>query len=68
MNELDNQINTFEKLLKPIEVANFLNISRAYAYQLLKKGEIPTVHIGNAIRVRPDDLQRYIIENLISSY
>ncbi|NPV76304.1 MAG: helix-turn-helix domain-containing protein [Anaerolineae bacterium] len=40
-----------------------LNISRAFAYQLMRQGEIPTVRIGNAVRVRKEDLLVYIDQN-----
>jgi excisionase family DNA binding protein len=51
---------TTPKLLKAIEVADLLNISRAFAYQLMQRGEIRTVAIGGARRVRPEDLKEYI--------
>lgn len=41
-------------LLKGNDVARMLNISRAFAYQLMRQGEIPTVRIGNAVRVRKE--------------
>lgn len=53
-----------EKLLKANEVAEILNISRALAYKLMNQGEIVTVKIGTARRVRPQDLQAYIETNL----
>jgi excisionase family DNA binding protein len=61
-----NTTTTFncERLLKPNEVADFLNISRSFAYQLLQSGEIPVVRLGKACRVRPKDLQAYVEQNL----
>lgn len=53
-----------EPLLKATEVAKILNVSRAYAYQLMHRREIPTVKIGGARRVRLEDLKRYIRENI----
>jgi excisionase family DNA binding protein len=50
-------------LLKGNDVARVLNISRAFAYQLMRQGEIPTVRIGNAVRVRREDLLAYIDHN-----
>ena len=50
-------------LLKGNDVARMLNISRAFAYQLMRQGEIPTVRIGNAVRVRREDLLAYIDQN-----
>jgi putative molybdopterin biosynthesis protein len=49
-----------ERLLKPNEVAEILQVSKAFAYALLKRGEIPVVRIGNLVRVRREDLDEYI--------
>jgi excisionase family DNA binding protein len=58
------QDNTNEiRLLKGNEVAGMLNISRAFAYQLMRQGKIPTVKIGSAVRVRKEDLLAYIDHN-----
>jgi excisionase family DNA binding protein len=51
-------------LLRATEVARILNVSRAMAYQLMQRGEIRTVRIGAARRVRREDLFQYIQENL----
>ena len=47
-------------LLKATEVAERLNISRSLVYQLIQAGEIPTIRIGRAVRVLPEDLEEYI--------
>jgi len=62
-----NKFPTEDKLLKAIEVAKILNISRAMAYRLMQTRQIPTVRIGSARRVRPADLQIYIKTNLVSA-
>jgi excisionase family DNA binding protein len=49
-----------ERLLTAVEVANVLNISRAFAYQLMQRGKIRTVYIEGARRVRPEDLRLFI--------
>ncbi len=49
-----------KRLLKAREVAEILNISRAYAYQLISRGELRSVTIGTARRVRPVDLESFI--------
>ena len=61
-----NQVNTPHsyRLLKPGEIATTLNISRSFAYHLLQTGAIPVVRLGKAVRVRPQDLERYIEKNL----
>jgi excisionase family DNA binding protein len=55
---------TQTQLLKVPYVADILNCSKAYIYKLVKQGEIPSVQIGTAVRIRPQDLERYIRENL----
>ena len=64
MNEELLDLDFIEKLLKAAEVAELLNISRAFAYQLMNRGELKTVAIGGVRRVRPEDLRRYIEENI----
>jgi excisionase family DNA binding protein len=51
-----------ERLLKPAEIAEILQVSRALAYSLLQRGEIPAVRIGSVVRVRRIDLEPYINE------
>ena len=45
------------RLLKSEEVAEILQVSKAHAYVLMKRGEIPTVRIGKIVRVRLEDLE-----------
>ena len=40
-----------ERLLKSDEVAEILQVSRAKAYSLLQRGEIPRIRIGSLVRV-----------------
>ena len=49
-----------EKLLKPSEVAEYLNISRAMSYRLLQSGKIPVIRINRTVRVKPSDLHGFI--------
>ena len=53
-----------DRLLTAGDVASRLNISRSQAYQLLRKGDIPCVRMGRTIRVRPADLEAYILQNV----
>ena len=61
----DDQENVLKisPLLKAKDVAEILKISRAMAYNLMLRGEIPTVRIGKCRRVRPEDLIKYIESN-----
>lgn len=61
---MSNNIQPSQKLLKAVQVAEILNVSRAFAYQLMQKGVIPTVKILGARRVRPEDLSRYIQDHI----
>jgi excisionase family DNA binding protein len=49
-----------ENLMTAYEIAIFLNISKAKAYQLLQRGEIPAVQFGRSTRVRRQDLDEFI--------
>lgn len=52
------------RLLKSEEVADILQISRSMAYTIMKRGDLPTVRIGTSVRVRPEDLNKYIQDNV----
>ena len=54
----------FTNLLTGEEIAKILHVSRAYAYQLMRRRIIPTVKIGRSVRVRPADLEEFIAMNL----
>jgi excisionase family DNA binding protein len=47
-------------LLTVREAAAVLSISRSKLYQLLATGEIPSVHIASARRIRAEDLDAYV--------
>jgi excisionase family DNA binding protein len=48
------------KLLNAEDVAEILQISLSFDYALMNRGEIPTVRLGRAVRVRPQDLDEFI--------
>ncbi len=62
--EKERTVGLKANLLKASEVAYMLNISKAFAYKLMRMGEIRTVQIKRARRVRPEDLEEYIASNL----
>jgi excisionase family DNA binding protein len=51
-------------LLTASQVAERLNTSKSFAYSLMKKREIPVVQIGKSVRVRQEDLEEFILENV----
>ena len=64
MNQTDVHLDLPISLLKATEIAEILNISRAFAYRLMKQGHIPVVQIGGARRVRLNDLENFIALNI----
>lgn len=53
-----------DKLMTAHEIADILNISKAKAYQLIQRGEIPAVIFGRTTRVRRQDLDEFIREHV----
>ena len=63
MDETITTIQETDRLLKAVEVAQILNISRSLAYRLLQEGQIPVIRINQAVRVHLRDLQQFIEQN-----
>jgi excisionase family DNA binding protein len=49
-----------ERLLKVEEICERLSLGRTLIYQLIATGEIPSVAIGRARRVREADLDAWV--------
>ena len=47
-------------LITPEEAARTLSIGRSKIYELMRSGELPSVHIGACRRVHVDELVRFI--------
>ena len=54
------------RLLTGKDVAHLLKISSSQAYKIMRRGELPAVHIGKSIRVKPEDLDAFITRNTTS--
>ena len=65
MDEKMTHVGVGERLLKGVDVAEFLNVSKAFAYRLMQQGKIRTVVIEGARRVRPEDLRDFIESRLV---
>ena len=63
-----NHVESFKdkRLLKAEDIASILNISLGFAYLLMKRGDVPTIRLGRAVRVRPSDLEDFMQNRLIS--
>ena len=47
-------------LLRPVEAAEAIGISRTKIYELLARGDLPSVRIGSSVRVPVDALRAWI--------
>ena len=47
-------------LLRPVEAAEAIGIGRSKVYELLASGELPSIRIGNSVRVPIDKLREWI--------
>ena len=61
-----NRRPSIGKLLRAQDVAELLSVSRSFAYALMQSGQLPTVQLGRAVRVRPEDLEEFIQLNITS--
>lgn len=51
---------TEKLMLRPIEAADAIGVSRTKAYELIASGEIPSVKVGGCVRVPVDALKKWI--------
>ena len=47
-------------LLRPVEAAEMLGISRSLIYELAAAGEIGTVRMGSALRIPRGEVEAYV--------
>lgn len=47
-------------LLRPVEAAEAMGVSRAKAYQLIAEGQIPSIRVGGSIRVPVHALHEWV--------
>ena len=52
------------RLLKVNDVARLAQISPSQVYTMIQEGTLPAVRFGSALRIRPEDLQKFIEVNL----
>ena len=49
-------------LLRIPEAAETLGIGRTKIYELIATGELPTIHVGRAVRISVSSLQKWVEE------
>jgi excisionase family DNA binding protein len=47
-------------LLRPDEAAETIGVGRATVYALVKKGELPSVRVGDSVRIPADGLRKWV--------
>jgi excisionase family DNA binding protein len=57
-----NLLPPIEQLLTVRQVAQFLGVCTATVYKWAASGVLPHVRIVNVIRIRPEDLTRFVAE------
>ncbi len=51
---------TLSRLLNAQDVAITLNMGLSTVYMLMERGELPSIRIGRSVRIRPEDLEKFI--------
>ncbi len=51
---------TLPRLLNAQEVAAALNMGLSTVYLLVERGELSSIRIGRSVRIRPEDLEKFI--------
>ena len=51
-------------LLKVSDVARMTQVSPSQVYTMIQEGALPAIRFGTALRVRPEDLQKFIEDNI----
>jgi excisionase family DNA binding protein len=51
---------TLSRLLNVQDVAAALNMGLSTVYLLVERGEIPSIRIGRSVRIRLEDLEKFI--------
>ena len=60
VNPVDRVDGLVPRLLRIEDVAERLAVSRSMAWKLIAHGQLRSVRIGRAVRVRPADLDAYV--------
>ena len=50
------------RLLRIEEIADRLSVSRSMAWKLIALGQIRSLRIGRAVRIRPSDLEAFLAD------
>ena len=54
-------------LLTPREVAEVMRVSTMTVYRLIKAGELPAIRVGKHLRIRSNDVVKFLDERVVSA-
>lgn len=60
-------MQTERLMLRPAETAEAIGVSRSKAYELIARGDIPSVKVGGCVRVPVDRLRQWIARQVDAS-
>lgn len=52
-------------LLTPREVAEVMRVSTMTVYRLIKAGELPAIRVGKHLRIRSNDVVKFLDERIV---
>jgi putative molybdopterin biosynthesis protein len=60
---MDREAEGEVRLYTLTEIQRRLSIGRTKSYELVTKGELPAIRVGRSLRVRAQDLERFVQNN-----
>ncbi len=54
------QPNALPRLLTVAEVASLMRVSTMTVYRLIKSEQLPATRVGKSLRIRADDVERFL--------
>ncbi len=52
-----------EEFLTVEQIQDLLQVGRTFAYSLIRSGELPSYRVGRLLRVRRQDVERWLEQN-----
>jgi excisionase family DNA binding protein len=62
-----SEVGVIPRLLSPEEVARACGLSRRAVYRAIERGELPAARLCSRLRIRHEDLQRWIERNAVET-
>lgn len=60
MERVDHATAMDERLLTADEVARTLHLSRSFLYKLIRRGDLPSLRLRGALRIRSSDVLHFL--------